>query len=265
VSAGAGLLADAPVLGGVIAFSVGVLTAILNVAAGGGSLLTVPLLVELGLGAQVANATNRIAVLVQGVSSATTFARHRILPVRATLRAMPAVGSGAIVGAWLASVVPDEQFRIALAVLFAAMGVVMLLERVDPNRSAERAERALSTLERPPPLVDLGLFAIGVYGGFIQAGTGILILFLTHLALGLDLRRANAMKMALTFGFNVLTLGVFAFHGLVDVRAALWLSLGAFTGGWLGARLAGRIDLRWLRRALIVGVFVAAARFAGWI
>lgn len=261
-----GLLQDAPLAAGAVAFAVGAATAVFNVAAGGGSLLTVPLLVELGLGAQAANGTNRIAVLAQSAVTTLEFSRRGVMPRRALLGLLPATMTGAVAGSQTASVLPESSFKMALACVFAAMALLIMFERrPDPDAARERADRALALIESAPWWLHIAMLAIGFYGGFVQAGVGVLMLMVLHMAVGLDLVRSNALKVAITFGFTLLTIAVFVSHGLVNWSAAVWLSLGSFVGGWLGVRVVTRIDPRWLRYTLIIATWLAAARFAGFV
>lgn len=264
IAAAGPLLADLG-SGGIaaIAFVVGALTAVFNVVAGGGSLLTIPLLVEMGLSPQVANATNRIGVVTQTVTSSATFAARGRMPWRYAVPLIPASLVGSALGAWTASALDADSFRIAIAVLFAAMGVWLVLDQLGlaPGADDESIARRVDT-ERPTPLVVAAFVGVGFYGGFIQAGVGIAIVLVLHVAARIELVSANAIKALQVVAFGTISLALFAARGQVDWAAGAWLALGGVCGGWWGARYATRVDPTWLKRALIVAVWIAAARFA---
>ena len=241
-----------------LVFGVGVTAGIINTVAGGGSLLTIPLLVEAGLGASVANATNRVAVLMQSATTTARFAQTGALQARSALRLVPASLVGVLLGAYAATRLDDGQFRMALALIFAVMGCVLLKQILRP------ADAKAETDEVPSgPRAQVAMLAVGFYGGFIQAGVGVLILGVLHLAGGLRLLHANALKAFLVLVWTVCALVVFAASGLVDWTAGLVLGAGGAVGGVIGVSVATRVNGRWLKVCLAVGVWVAAARFAG--
>ncbi len=211
----------------------GLVAGVVNTIAGGGSFLTLPALMLCGLSPQVANGTNRISILVQGALGTEIYRRQSMLDGAAIKRLMPPMLLGTVGGAYLAVVMSPEAFRAAFGGLFLAMAVVMVL----------RAKAMLSTHVRPrgpgwlEAAVTLGL---GVYAGFIQAGVGLLILILMPMVSGLDLKRANGVKLALVTTVQVVALGVFIWQDQVDWLAGITLTIGNALGAPIGARLALR-------------------------
>ncbi len=235
-------------------FAVGVVSGVLNVLAGGGSLLTLPVLLFLGLPAGLANGTNRVAILAQSVVSVGAFRRSGLMPWRlALVCTAPALLGGAL-GAQLAVGIDDLLFRRILAAVMLGVCVVMV---VDPARHLKFDPARLGAV-RTAALV-VSFFAIGVYGGFIQAGVGFLIItaLLVH---GLDLVRINAVKVFVVGAFTVTALAVFVAHGQVDWRLGSALAAGNALGGWLGTRLAIAKGHDWIRRLVLVVVLVFALR-----
>jgi uncharacterized membrane protein YfcA len=235
-------------------FGVGLVAGTLNVVAGGGSLLTLPVLIFLGLPAAVANGTNRVAILVQNIVATADFRRRGVLPVRlALLCAGPAL-LGSVLGARLAVGMDDELFRRVLAGVMLMVVVVMV---VDP------AKRLKMDPARLGPVRGLALAAtflvVGFHGGFIQAGVGFVIItgLLVH---GLDMVRINAVKVAVVLVFTVAALAVFVRHGQVDWLLGAVLAAGNAAGGWFGARLTVTRGHAWLRRVVIAVVVVFAAK-----
>lgn len=235
----------------VVLILVGFVAAVINVVAGGGSFLTLPLLIFLGLPAGVANGTNRVGVLAQNLSAVFGFSRHRVLPVGWALRvSVPAV-VGAGIGVWAALHVPDIAFRRILSLVMLAMTFATLLHR--SIRGGPRAE-----VQHPWHwTMTAGFFATGLYGGFLQAGVGFLALAMTTLA-GLDMVRGNAVKVFTIMLLTLLSLAVFAGTGHVNWPAGLALGLGNLLGGVAGVRLAVFKGHKWLEHVVTVTIVIFA-------
>lgn len=234
-------------------FGAGVVAGTVNVIAGGGSFLTLPVLIFLGLPTTVANGTNRVALLLQNIGAVWGFSRHGVLDWRFTLRVVTPAILGATLGAWLALDVGDLAFRRLLAVLMLA---VTLWTVVDPMERRVR-RRTAPPRRAPGPALWLLFFAIGVYGGFIQAGVGFLLLAGTTLA-GLDLVRGNAVKVLCVLAWTFATLTVFASAGQVDWDAGLAMGAGNLVGSQVGVRYTVLKGHAWVRAFLIVTILIFA-------
>lgn len=232
---------------------VGFVASILNTVAGGGSFLTLPLLMFMGLHAPEANATNRLGVLTQNIGAVWGFHRYRVLDWRwALLAAVPtALGSG--LGAWLALGVGDAEFRRLLAVLMLGICLFTVLDGGGP------ALRTAGTLANRPWLVRAGFFLAGIYGGFIQAGIGLLVLALTTLA-GFDLVRGNAVKVLAVLLQTLVALAVFLAAGQVRWVEGAVLAVGGLLGSLVGVRLAVLKGHRWLKAVVTVTMVLFAIR-----
>jgi uncharacterized membrane protein YfcA len=223
----------------------------LNVLAGGGSFLTLPVLIFLGLPPGLANGTNRVGIFLQNVSAVTTFRRQGVLDWQSLSWAtFPAI-LGAAVGAGFALWISDDAFQRVLAFLMVAVSLWTL-------GSAKRQEEEKKA---PPPtlMLALGFFLAGIYGGFVQAGVGFLILAVTTAA-GLDLVRGNAVKVLAIMGLTGLALIIFAWQGRVDWLLGLCLAAGTSVGGVLGARLTVLKGHRWVKRVVTAMVVVFAVK-----
>ncbi len=237
-------------------FGVGLAAGILNVLAGGGSLLTLPVLLFLGLPAAVANGTNRIAILAQNIVATDSFRRSGHLPLKIVLICAPPAVIGSVLGAEMAVGIGEALFRRILAGVIVLVCVVMI---IDPVRRLNFDARTL-TRTRTAALAGTFLL-IGLYGGFIQAGVGFLIIagLLIH---GLDLVRINAVKVCVVGLFTITALVVFVAHGQVDWRLGIALAAGNSLGGWLGSRLAVAKGHAWIRKlVLVVAVLFAVKLF----
>ncbi len=245
----------------ILLFLAGLIAGTLNVIAGGGSLLTMPLMIFLGLPATVANGTNRVALLVQNIAAVWSFHRHGVIDwswIR--LAAIPGV-FGAGLGTWLALTIDDAAFQRLLAVLLV---IIALWTAWNPLAHLKVGD-AIEGLDRPGrrALLGLAFFGIGIYGGFIQAGIGFIILALTTLV-GLDLVRGNALKVLFVLCFTPLSLVIFAAGGKVDWAYGLALAAGNLAGALIGVRLTVLKGHTWVRRVVTVTVIVFAVRLWLW-
>lgn len=233
-------------------FVVGFLCGFINILAGGGSLLTLPVLIFLGLPVAVANGTNRIAIIIQNIAAIVGFKKLNIYSWRVSvLAALPAI-IGAIIGANLALDIPEILFK---RILGGIMIGVLILILYDPGKRI-RAQAGPMTLTRQI-LFGIGFFFVGVFGGFIQAGVGFLIIVLMLLA-GFDLVVTNAVKVLVVFIFTIAALAVFILHGQVDYLLGTALGVGSAFGGWLGTHVAVKKGHEWVRVFVSVVVVLFA-------
>lgn len=231
----------------------GFVASVLNVIAGGGSFLTLPLLIFFGLPAVEANASNRLGVLAQNVGGVWGFHRHRVLDWAWALRAsVPALG-GAAVGTWLALQTGDREFRRILASLMVVVTLWTLLDR------GGRAAGALRRLPHQHLILGVAFALAGIYAGFVQAGVGFFILALTTLG-GLDLVRGNAVKVLVILATTCLSLALFAAAGKVDWAAGAALATGSFAGSLLGVRLTVLKGHRWVQGVVTVAIVIFAGK-----
>jgi uncharacterized membrane protein YfcA len=226
----------------------GFVSAALNMVSGGGSFLTLPLLIFLGLPAGEANATNRVGVVAQNIAGALSFHSHGVLDWGFARRTVVPCAIGALLGSYAAVHVGDREFRRVLSVVMIAMALLALVEptRFRPATPAARTALAI-----------LGFFGAGFYGGFLQAGVGFIVLALTSL-LGLDLVRGNAVKVFLVLVQTAVALAVFVWAGKIVWRLGLAMAFGCVLGSLAGVRLTVLKGHAWVKRVVIVTVFVFA-------
>jgi uncharacterized membrane protein YfcA len=241
-------------------FGAGCVAGALNVIAGGGSFLTLPILIFMGLPASVANGTNRVGILFQNVGAVWGFHRHRVLDWKSIFWAALPSAAGALLGTWLALVTPDRAFERLLAFLMVA---VTLWTLWDPASRRPPASSSTTRYQSGAAVV-AGFFLVGIYGGFVQAGVGFLVLAVTALA-GFDLVRGNAVKVLAVLVFTCLSLAIFAWKGRVEWATGFTLAAGTVLGGQLGVHWTVLKGHRWIRSVVTVTVLVFAAKlwFAG--
>ena len=231
----------------------GVAAGFINTVAGGGSLLTLPALMLLGLPAQVANGSNRLAVLTQSISGVAAYRRAGKLETAAIGPVVLPTVVGAAVGALVAAYAPTWILEPVLLGTMVVMAIVLLVrpKLVSPADD----EPAITVRERPAAA--LGLFAAGVYGGFIQAGVGFVLLAVIGGLLRHDVVRANALKLTCTLLFGIVALGIFVNAGQVAWVPATVLAVGTVIGSQLGVRFAVKTSPRVLRWIVFIAVTVS--------
>lgn len=246
---------DNQVLLHVLLAAAGIGSGFINTIAGGGSMLTLPALMLLGLPADQANGTNRLSVVSQSVSGVWAFHRSGRLDLTALGPiAVPTV-VGAAVGAAVASQVPPELLKYVL--LGTMVGVAFLMV-VRPNAVTAPAGSEPRLGERKLAAF-LGLFAAGLYGGFVQAGVGFVLLSVLGGVIRYDVVRANALKLACTLIFGVVAVGVFAIADQIVWGMGALLAVYTVIGSQLGVRFALRVRHGVIRWIIFVAVVATCA------
>lgn len=232
-------------LGGVAGF--------INVLSAGGSMLTLPLLIFLGLPPQVANGTNRVAITLQSVTAVGSFLRggHGNLGISLRL-AVPAI-IGSLLGAWLATCVSKDAFEFVLvaAMIMASFFMILPTPKLDT--------RPL-TPDRLGPVIYLAMFVIGIYGGFIQVGVGALFIVVLYRMLKIDLRQVNVFKVAIVLLYTLPALLIFALNGQVRWGMGLMLAVGNISGAFLAVKVnmsaRGAQWVKWITLVMVAAILV---------
>ena len=236
----------------------GVLATVINVMAGGGGMIVLPALMALGLPADVANGTYRLGVVTQSVAGTAALRREGKLDTGAIVPILIPTVLGAIVGALLATWVPREVLKPIMLLTMVVMAALIAFRK-----------KTLIPIEGPPltpqdaPRSYAGLFLAGVYGGFIQAGVGFLLLGVIVGTLRHDLIAGNALKLVVTLAFGTVSLGIFVWAGLVSWTPAIVLAAASILGARLGVRLMLKVPIAGLR--WFVFLCVAATCIAAWL
>ncbi len=231
----------------------GMFAGFVNVLAGGGSMVTIPLLNFAGLSINMANATNRVAIFLQNVISVSKFAKEGKIPYKRAMFLAIFSTLGAIVGAFIV-------INIDRALLKRIIGLIFLALLVFTIRKPE-----IGTVEhsRKPPLwiSSLLFFLIGIYGGFIQAGVGFFLVYALVLVEGYDLVSANAMKVLIVLIYTIFALGMFILSGLVDWKLGLILAVGNMIGAYIGTVFAIFKGAGWVKWVLVIMVGVVSVSY----
>jgi uncharacterized membrane protein YfcA len=234
----------------------GMLATIINVIAGGGGMIVLPALMALGLPADVANGTYRLGVVTQSIAGTAALNRAGKLQTKSIVPILIPTILGTVVGALLATWLPRDLLKpimLGTMILMAALIAFRkqtLIPEDGPSLTPSEAPRSM-----------IGLFFAGVYGGFIQAGVGFLLLGVLVGTLRHDLVSANALKLVVTLAFGTVALGIFVWAGLVSWAPAIVLAVASVIGARLGVKLMLKVPaeaLRWFVFACVVATSIVA-------
>ena len=232
----------------------GLFAGAINTVAGGGSMLTVPLLVLAGVPGNAANGSNRVGILTSNVAAVATFRRLGVDGLRHASRVVVPVVLGGFIGSFaVGRLLDDDTFERVFGLLMIPL--VILSVRRPSNASGDRA---WSTTK-----VVIVFLLIGIYGGAFQAGVG-LVLLAALTRSGFDLVMSNSIKVIVNTAVTVVALPVFILSGDIAWAPALVLAAGFVVGGWLGAQASFRGGEVLIRRVMVVAALALAGRLIGF-
>lgn len=236
-------------------FGSGLIAGFLNVVAGGGSLLTLPILIFLGLPPAVANGTNRVGIFLQNIFAVSGFKSKGVSSFRFSIWLSISALFGAIIGAKIAVDISGELFNRILAVV---MMLVIVITVFNPNKTGKVQEELMSKGRQTASII--AFFFVGIYGGFIQAGVGFIIIAALTSINHLSLVKTNSIKVFVALFYTIFALAVFAWEGQVDWVLGLTLAAGTSIGGWVASRWSVNKGDKWIRYFLIVTVTLMAVK-----
>ena len=229
----------------------GLVAGVVNTMAGGGSMLTVPLLVLAGVPGNQANGSNRIGILTSNAAAVVAFRRSGIHVTRVMAVLAPVV-VGSLIGAFSISQVADETFERIFGLLMIPLVILTVLK-----------PRVRTDVEPWPTWVTVLVFGgVGLYGGAFQAGVG-LVMLAALVRAGYDLVTANSIKVLINTVVTMVALPVFIARGDVVWLPALMLAAGLTAGGWIGANLAVKGGERLVRAFMVIASLALAGRLLG--
>ncbi|WP_024769428.1 sulfite exporter TauE/SafE family protein [Aquimarina macrocephali] len=237
---------------------IGFIAGVINTIAGGGSLLTLPMLIFMGLPPAVANGTNRIGVFIQSISSIAGFRSKGIKPGSFGIYLGISALIGSLIGAQIAIDIKGDTFNKILAIVMVIVVLFMVFKpKVNLQNVIER------THGKHLWISILAFFFIGVYGGFIQAGVGIFILLALTSINYLNLVTSNAVKVLVVFIYTIGALAIFAYNNQIDYLYGFVLAIGNATGGWIASRWSVKKGDGLVKVFLIIMVIAMAIKL--WI
>ena len=231
-----------------------------NAMAGGGSMLTVPLLVLVGVPGVDANGSNRVGILTSfGVAFLSYRREGKTIDFRSMKWIIPPALVGAALGAFGISQLTDDAFETVFGLIMIPLIVLTIIKpKVAPT--GDGSEHQLTVW--PPAITITVFFVIGLYAGAIQAGVGLVLLAALSRA-GLDLVTANVVKVVYAFLATCIALPVFILQGAVQWVPALVLAVGLSAGGWVGAKLAVRGGEKPIRVVMLIAAAALALNLLG--
>lgn len=238
----------------------GIFVGFINTLAGGGSIISLSVLMLLGLPANVANGTNRIGILIQNITAVTSFRQQKVLEFKkGFLLSIPAV-IGSLVGAQIAVDLNENIFETAMAVVMLVMLVFILLK---PQRfvhgNKQLSEKKINFWKF------LIFFLIGIYGGFIQVGVGYFLIAGIVLGVGYDLVKTNAIKLLIVLFYTPFALIIYILNDQINWYYGLTLTIGTFIGAFIASRMAVKRGANFVKWVIIIVILFTSAHLFGII
>lgn len=233
----------------------------INTLAGSGSIITLPILIFLGLPANVANGTNRVGALLQTLVSVTTFIKRGNYNLKGSLwLILPAI-LGSLGGAFIAVDLDEKTMTYTIGVV-----MVLLLIPVMSNREKWLRDASIDKKTINKGLVVFVFSVIGAYGGFVQTGVGIFLLSAMVLFANYSIVHANVIKNLIVLCYTIPTFFIYWGHGLINWEFGLLVASGQMLGSWIAARFAMEHSgsNTWIRRLLVAMIVVSAVELLGF-
>lgn len=239
-----------------ILFVIGSFAGFVNVMAGGGSAITLPVLIFLGLDSAIANGTNRVAILIQNFSAVTSFRKAQVSQFRLSMKMSVLTLPGAIIGAIAAVKISNDLFQKILGGVMIFIIISMLFPK------AKNAVNRKFT-EKLPWTIYPAMFAIGFYGGFVQVGVGFILMAALHYLMKLELLYVNMHKVFIVLIYTIPAMLVFVISGNVNWLYGLSLAAGNATGAWWSAKYSVKKGDKVIKIVLAVAVFFMSLKLFG--
>ena len=240
-----------------ILVGIGLFAGVVNTLAGGGSLVTLPVLILfLGLDEATANGTNRLMVIVAAIVASYGYKSKGVSTHPYGLYFGIAATFGAVIGAKIAIDIDGDTFKRFLAIIMITVGLIIVFR-----------SKSIASLDLPERLSGkylvaalIGFFFIGIYGGFLQAGVGIIIMLLLTQVSRLSLVRTNSVKAFSVFFYSIAAVLIFALDGKIIWMVDLWMVLGSIVGAWLSSRWSVDKGDKVIRITLLIMVTYMAVK-----
>ena len=237
-------------------FGVGILAGFINVMAGGGSTITLPILIFLGLDASVANGTNRVNLLSQNISAMLSFKKENVSQIKLSLKLALLTLPGAIIGSFFATKISNALFEKILGIVMIGIVITMLI----PNSKDFVKEKITKKL---PWLIYPAMILLGFYGGFIQVGIGFLIMLTLHNILKMKLIYVNMHKVFIVMVYTIPALIIFIISGNVNWLWGICLAAGSWIGAWWSAKVSVRKGDKIVKVVLIIAIVIMSLKLLG--
>lgn len=252
---------------------VGILAGILNVLAGGGSLILMPTMIFLGMPGATTNGTARVAIFGQNVTAIAGFRQKGFSDFRLSFSLALCAIPGTFLGAYLGTQLTGTWFNRVLAVVMLGVLVTMILGERQKKKQKATLENSVNATEADDSHSNestdqqhklktghLLMVLVGFYGGFIQAGVGFIIIAILNNVMKMDLLRTNMHKVFIVAIYTVVAIGIFAWQDKINWTTGLFLMAGMSIGGWLGSHLAVNKGDSFIRVVLYTAIICMSIR-----
>lgn len=251
---------DITLINVILLIAAGLAAGFINVTAGGGSMLTLPAMIFMGIPGHVANATNRVGILFQNASAITAFYRKGMSDFKLSFSLALCTLPGAMIGAFSAAKIRGEYFNYML------VGVMVLVMALTLFNGKDKAPKLAAGQEVSKARWVWGhvcMVGVGFWGGFIQIGVGFILIPILNRVMGFDLIRTNMHKVTIVFVYTIVALIVFANQLQIEWIAGLCIAIGTMAGAWIGTQLQikqGTGYIKWVINAVLI-VFIIKLLF----
>lgn len=243
-------------LAALILFGVGIISGFVNVIAGGGSSLTLPAMILLGLPSSVANGTNRIGILLQNVSAVYSFKRERYIETFTSFKLASVTLPGSVAGAMIAAELSNELFNKILGIIMIGIIITMVI----PKKKKKYPDTETKYIS---PAAYISMFFIGFYGGFIQVGIGFLLMAALQGFLHVNLIRVNMHKVFIVLINTIPAFAVFVLTDNVNWGYGLSLAAGNGLGGWFSAKIQVKKGEGFIKTVLVIVIMFLSGKLLG--
>ncbi len=238
----------------------GIIAGFMNTIGGGGSLLSMPVLIFSGLPTAVANGTNRVALMIQNIVAVSNFKKKGFFyPKLSIMLGIPAI-IGSVIGAKLAIDISGDVFQKILGII---MLMVMILIIWRPEKKIIKTVELEDISTKRKVIAVICFFFVGFYGGFIQGGVGFIIIVTLSLITGMSLIKINSLKVFVVGIYMLSSLMVFIINGKVDWMLGMVLAIGNGIGAYLGSNFAVNKGDKWIQRVIFIVMVVMAGKLLG--
>ena len=234
---------------------VGFIAGVINTIAGGGSLLTLPVLIFMGLPPTIANGTNRIGIVIQMFVGTAGFKSKGVTSFPFSIYMGIAALLGSLIGAKIAVDIKGDTFNKVLS--FVMIAVVLIIVFKPKLKTKDIIER---TTGKHLWIGCIAFFFFGIYGGFINAGLGFILILFLHYFNQLSLVKANATKAVVISIYMMGALLVFILNDAVNWKMGLTMAIGTSLGAWFSSRFSVDKGDRFVKIFLLIVVIAMAIK-----
>ncbi|MEG1634015.1 MAG: sulfite exporter TauE/SafE family protein [Rikenellaceae bacterium] len=229
----------------------GFVVGFINTLSAGATVISMTVYMALGLPIIEASGTNRIAVVLQNITSSLTFRKQNLLDIRSAIRYAVPIIIGTLIGAQFSMMVSNRVFNSIFAVGLVLMGVLLFIKPQVWLKGTGTSIKKMSVSHF------ILLVVAGIYGGSVYVGVGYFFIAVFVIGMGYDLIRANALKGFMAFATTPFSLVIYMMYGQVNYTFGLIHAVGNIVGAYFAATYASRIGTKFIRYLLLTLIIVS--------